>query len=848
MRAAERLSAGDAQDVPARRSRDTFPLDWDPSLLDNSPKARGVPPRPALSAALVAAAAAWAGVLASGSAWLANAAGATWLGGDPRLVLLVCFVAGFAGVLAALSFVVSACDDTPAARAAGCVRAFVALALAGALFGSLSGSLGVSATLATGEAVARSPVSSYEFTVDSDPRLSSTGSWTFDAVVSGGGADGAAVRMEIPQNAGGTEESEASSEPPVSLGEVLTAVGRWKALDPSSEYDSSLIRGGVSARVSVRVFERTGVQGGLVGAVRTFRRGLVALIDPYGGDARALTAGVVCGMQASLAGTDANDDFTVLGLSHLVAVSGSHLAVVASLAGTFARRARFRPGARLVVMAALLGVYIVFTGVQASAVRSWVMTVAALAAAVAGRRAHAVSSVAVAALVMLVADPSCASNMGFQLSVLSVVGISVFSGLFGAWTECLFWGRAPRFVVDGVSLTLVAQLFTAPVCLPAFGRLALLSPLANVLVGPVVSLLLVVGLLCSALAMALPGAASVILLPCDALAGASCLVSGILADVPHAQAALVVSAPAAFVALAAVAVLLYAFWPSPSRAVLYAVLGAGLAVLASCTVAWRFLAPCRIVVLDVGQGDAVLVQDGASALLVDTGPDDAVVYALARNHVVHLDAVLLTHTDSDHAGGLDDLLGFVEVDRVIVARGVAGSVTSSDASLAATLSETGALVEVAAGDALTVGAFELEVVWPREEVDGCDNEDSIVAVARAGDPSGEGVSLSALLTGDAEREVVWPLVASGATGTVDVLKVGHHGSAVSTTPEMVSALEAAVCVASAGEGNSYGHPSRECVEAAEEGGALFLCTKDRGDIELRPARGGVEVACEREAA
>ena len=162
--------------------------------------------------------------------------------------------------------------------------------------------------------------------------------------------------------------------------------------------------------------------------------------------------------------------------------------------------------------------------------------------------------------------------------------------------------------------------------------------------------------------------------------------------------------------------------------------------------------------------------------------------------------------------------------------------------------EAGEVCEVAAGDVLSVGSFELEVLWPRGDVDGRDNEDSIVSVARTVGPSGESASLSALLTGDAEREVLWPLISSGAAGKADVLKVGHHGSAVSTTPEMVRCLGAVVCVASAGEGNAYGHPTRECVEAAREGGALFLCTKDRGDIELRPARGGVEVACEREAA
>ena len=90
-------------------------------------------------------------------------------------------------------------------------------------------------------------------------------------------------------------------------------------------------------------------------------------------------------MQAALASFDASEDFSDLGLSHLVAVSGSHLAVVSALAGALVSRGRARPAARLAVLAALLGVYVAFTGFQLSAIRSWGMAVLALMARVAGR-------------------------------------------------------------------------------------------------------------------------------------------------------------------------------------------------------------------------------------------------------------------------------------------------------------------------------------------------------------------------------------------------------------------------------------------------------------------------------
>lgn len=261
--------------------------------------------------------------------------------------------------------------------------------------------------------------------------------------------------------------------------------------------------------------------------------------------------------------------------------------------------------------------------------------------------------------------------------------------------------------------------------------------------------------------------------------------------------------------------------------------------LAACGMAallarWRFFAPARIVVLDVGQGDAILVQDGAAALLVDAGPDASVTQALAREHVLHLDAVVLTHLHEDHVGGVDDLVGSVGCGQVLVGEGVAESESEELCSAIADLtgSEAG---ELSHGDELVVGGFSLRVISPTEPTDGGENEDSLELVVSYADGGRE---LTALLTGDAERDRTGEALARGEVGDVDLLKVGHHGSAVSLSAEEARVLDPEVSVASAGEGNRYGHPTSECVDILEGAGSLFLCTKDVGDVEVRPGRSG----------
>ena len=563
-----------------------------------------------------------------------------------------------------------------------------------------------------------------------------------------------------------------------------------------------------------------------------------------GGAGTALVAGVVLGHQAGFAAYDARDWFSNLGLSHLVAVSGSHLAVVAGLLASVLSRTHVRPAARLALTAAALGAYVTLTGVQPSAVRSFVMVLAALSGRLAGRRSHALSGLGVAATGMLLLDPALAHRLGFQLSVTSVCGIACFGRLAGRWAAAALPNRLPQAISDAAAITLVAQTCTLPLTLPTFGVLPVLSPLANVLVGPVVSALLTVGVVAVPLGALVPALAAPTIALCSALGNAACAIAQVLAGVPYAAVPLSAQPAACAGTCCAAALATYVAWPQPTRVRARAAALVLLAAVALTLGCWRLVAPARVCVLDVGQGDAILVQQGPHAVLVDTGPGDAIVEALGRHHVIHLDAVLLTHTDADHAGGLEHLRGLVQVDEVIVAEGVEVLARAEKPELARAMDAVAksGVRTVLAGDTVRAGALALDVIWPAASVTEESNATSVVCVARCGRG---GNTLSTLLTGDAESEQVGPLARSGAAGPVDVLKVGHHGSAVSTTPAMLEDLSPTLAVISAGEGNRYGHPTPACLQALADEGVPELCTIEHGDMDLRPARDGVSVRTQR---
>lgn len=694
-----------------------------------------------------------------------------------------------------------------------------------------TGGLELARQRAVAEALAQSPVSAWEFELAADMTEGGSGWRGRTAVL---GPDGRRL---------GTVWAVAAE--PLRLGDRFSCVGRWSPNEAGAWGDACRMQGIAGTVRVVRVLERRNAAGPY-GAVLDLRDAVLASFEPASSEARAVLAGSVCGSVTQIARLGLDDAFAACGVSHLVAVSGGHLVVVAACVGLVLDRLSVPPALRAAGLLAVTGAFVAFCGAPSSAVRSWAMSLVATLAQLAGRRGHPLSAVSVVGLAMALTDPGVTGQLGYLLSVICVCGICLFGGYARYLLDVLLDGRreVPRVLrgrwgrkllhagsdsVDALALTLVSQAATLPLTCATFSQFSVVAPLANVVLAGPFSALISLGLVAAALVWA-PPLQRLALAAVDVVGTVLMWLVRACAALPLASVAVEVNEGAALAVLAACACALYLWWPRPSRRVLAAVVCAALLAVCGVVAQWRWFAPACVRVLDVGQADAILVTDGGAAVLVDTGADDAVVSALARNHVLHLDAVVITHLHADHVGGLDDLLATVDVGRVVVAEGVAAELGDGACGLP--------VEELRAGDVLRAGGFELAMAWPTEPVDGSQNEHSIelaVTYERGG------ASLTGLLTGDAEKDVTAAVVAEGAVGDVDFLKVGHHGSAVSIDEATAAALAPELSVASAGEGNSYGHPTPECVAVLEGVGSEFVCTKDVGDVRIDPGADGPRV-------
>lgn len=559
---------------------------------------------------------------------------------------------------------------------------------------------------------------------------------------------------------------------------------------------------------------------------------------------RALLRGMVLGDDSALPDA-ARDDVRATGLTHLVAASGANIALLAALALAVTRAVGLGIAARALAVLALIALYVPLAGGGPSIRRAGIMGAAATAALLAGRPASRGYALLLAAAGTLALDPRAAGDPGWQLS-FAAVGLLLLRGR--AWAARLRRAGLPGLVAEAVAVSAAATLATAPLVAAHFDRVPLTALPVNVLVAPLVAPVMWLGALAICAEPVLPAAAATL----DGLAGypLACILALAHAGarVPGAQVAAgplpVAAACAAVVALIEREALLTQLAPGPRRRVVAgtALAAAAVAAVLAAGVAGRARPPApppdgrlRLTFLDVGQGDAVLAQDGPHALLVDTGPPEGdVVGRLRRAGVRRLDLLVITHAETDHAGGAAAVLRAMPVGAVLDGRdGVVGAAAAQAGGAAAARHVRRIVPD--AGMVLRVGRLRLRVLSPRAEpaaahAGGNPNDRAIVAELDAG-------GARVVLPADAESPVTLPL---HLDGPVEVLKVAHHGSADPGLAALLAALRPGIAVVSVGAGNPFGHPTRQALDALRAVPLLLRTDRD-GSVRLDRTPGGWEV-------
>jgi competence protein ComEC len=631
-------------------------------------------------------------------------------------------------------------------------------------------------------------------------------------------------------------------------GSELILRGRLTGLGPNDAHERRRNAHALLRAHSIRLTGRS--RGGVFGALDRVRarteRALTAGVPAAQG---ALARGMVLGQDATLT-EDVREDFRATGLAHLVAASGANVLLLAALVLAIGTLLGLGLTARLSLALLLVALYVPLAGAGPSIQRAGVMGAAGLVAALAGRPTSRWYALLLAAALTLAFNPRAAEDVGWQLSFAAVLAmLALVPRLVGVLRR----GRLPRGIAEVLAATAAATLGTAPLITLHFERLSLVSLPVNLLAAPAVAPVMWLGTIAGGLGQAAPDLAVPVASFASLPLGYLTWLADRAAALPFAELTLPSPGPIGVAAIYACAIAAALALrarrarragPPPIRRRAAVIAVVCVALVGGLARASRSSQPPRdltISFLDIGQGDATLIQRGGAAVLVDTGPPEGpILERLRAAGVRRLDLLVLTHDALDHDGAAAAVLDTFPVGLVVdgeeagaaAARGPFGA--RPDAAIAQ-LASRRRLRRVAsdAGQILRAGPLELRVLWPHREPaapPGAEpNDRATVLHVRDGD-------FDLLLTADAESNITAAL----DLPVVEALKVAHHGSDDPGLPGLLQRLRPKIAVIEVGAHNTYGHPTPATLAALRSVPIVRRTDRD-GTVRVRVRDGRIAV-------
>ena len=557
----------------------------------------------------------------------------------------------------------------------------------------------------------------------------------------------------------------------------------------------------------------------------SIRKHLGVNASQLSGDARGLLPGLVVGDTDGIS-DELTADAKVTGLTHLLAVSGSHFALLCGLAVLVLRRAGPRVAAAGGAVV-LLGL-VVLVGPGASVLRAAVMGSVALLALVVGRTRTALPALAAAVIGLLLNDPTLSRSVGFALSVQATAGLILIAPV---WSKALQRRGFPPGWADLLAVPAAAHVATMPVIAALSGAISLSSIPANLLAALVVGPALVIGMACALTGPWWSDGALFLARVDQPLLQWIAFVAHRLARWDGASVPWPASVPGV-VGLAGLLVAgLMILRQRRIRALAVAVItGAGV-ILVPAQVVFLGWPPAGWVLMacEVGQGDGMVLSTGepGTAIVVDAGPDAALMDAcLTRLKIATVPLVVLTHLHADHIDGLAGVLDGRSVGAVAVGPdrdALPAWRTINDLASAKGIP----VVSLPKGTHWASGALAFDVLGPTSAFHGTDsdeNNDSVVLMAQT-------AGIRILMTGDVQIEAQQQLLDNGVDLAADVMEQPHHGSA-KVLPAFVAAVRPKVSVIGVGLDNDYGQPSPKALAQLASIEALVLRTDLQGDAAV----------------
>lgn len=560
------------------------------------------------------------------------------------------------------------------------------------------------------------------------------------------------------------------------------------------------------------------------------------------------SAGILSGMiigETSLISEETEDNFRKAGISHLLAVSGSNVAIVITCS-TFIFSKIFGRKYSDYVSIAFIVFFVMVAGSSASVLRAGIMAILCILANILIKRPSSIDNVFSSVFLILLFKPLSVLNVGFILSFVGTIGIILLSKPID---ESLKRFIKYKEIRETLSVTLAAQLALLPIMVFYFNTISLVSIFSNLFIIPITGVVTVIGIILIGISMLFPFLANLISLVIVPLVHYVLVMSEFFSKFDFLNIKVITPSILTIIFLYGFIFIFYLkqkikkqdyiesqnFYKSNilfqkfMKFFYFLFVGYIFVCFVLRIVPNNYV---ELTAIDVGQGDSFLfITENKKVILIDGGGSESSDYDVGENILVpylldrgitKIDYVFVSHAHADHIEGIYSVIEYFRVNNIFI--GVQHEKDNLIEKLVTVAEKYNAKIySLVAGDYLKIDGVMINILHPSSNYydDNINNLSLVMKIECNG--------RKILFTGDAEAKVEETLK---SLEEIDILKVGHHGSKTSSTEEFIDKLNPKISLIGVSKNNSYGHPNKNVINRLEKKGNVFM-TKDHGELNIK---------------
>ena len=551
--------------------------------------------------------------------------------------------------------------------------------------------------------------------------------------------------------------------------------------------------------------------------------------------------------------SDVKENFKECNLSHMLAVSGAHLSYLIIGINMILNKKVFGKRASKIITIFVIIIFMNITNMSPSIERAGISSIICIIASLIHRKPDSINAVAIAVLCTVIKNPLSILNVGMQLSYAGTLSLLMFANgreenNSREIIENSEKGKnIKKYLVESIKVTLCANILIMPLTVYKFNTISLNFILANLVAGPLLGLSLILGLIMLVTSFVSLNIAKLFSFILNIILIILMKSTKLISQIPYSNITVITPHLISIVIIYTIIFLGYYIAKSPelrkklktkNKLIIKTItIVLSIAIISVATLRLLEEKKLKIYFVDVGQGDCTYLKtpSGKNILIDGGGNRDKEKYDVGKKvllpylldrRVKKLDYIIVSHFDADHATGVAQILGKIDVSSIILTR----QLEENDIYrhiLSIAKEKKIKLIYVKEGDVLKIGGIKISIIHPENKlmINNPMNNNSIVCKV-------EYNSFSMLLTGDIEMEAEELILRKNINLKADVLKVAHHGSKTSTTGEFLKAINPKVALIGVGKNNNFGHPSNEVIQRLKENGTRIYRTDENGEISI----------------